>query len=157
MTTTLDRGRFTAFLLEALRQHGALDGFEVGDAEAPRNAGWIGEPNAPMSKFKPYLVLAGQGGTRSQGSFAEPQDTWQLPYSLAGIGVSREQADWIADRAGQALVVLKKAKVDLGASRWKILDVTVTALGFPSRRDGTEPPFWQRDDGLSLYLTKERT
>lgn len=153
MSTTLDRGELTDFLLTYL--DGEVE-FAVGDGEAPKNAGWVGDPNAPASQFVPYLVLASQLAQRSQGSFGDPQDTWQVPYSLSGVGAARAQADWIVQRGLDTLSGLKKQKLQLGPGpKWKVLEVTSTALGGVRRSDGTEPPFWQRDDGLSFFITKE--
>lgn len=154
--TQIDRGKFTDYLLGLLHDTGELDNFGIGDGEAPVDAGWSGDANAPSSVFVPYVVLTPAAASRSQGTFADPQDTWQLPYVLAAVGVQRQQSDWIAQRALDAFEASKKQKVELGTARWKIIDVSAQILGAPQRQDSTEPPFWQRNDTVMFFVTKER-
>jgi len=150
MSTRLRRRPLTELLLDTLR---AGNGKPVGDGEAPHNAGWSDDPDSPAAVFTPYVVLAALPGSRSQGTFADPQDTWLVPYKLVAVGVSREQCDWMADKALDDLDGLEQTRVLDGA--WKVMQLQLQVLDGPARIDQSEPPYWQRGDTLTVWLTKE--
>lgn len=140
MKTIVDRGSLTDILLSQLE---TVTGFRCGDAEAPRpeegkpNAGWTGEPGQDGSVFTPYMVLTPQTATLSSGSFADPQDGWQLPYSLACFGSSRRMTEALANRARKGLRELHRQLVTLDGDQFRIQQVQYPAIGGVGRVDGS--------------------
>lgn len=151
MSTELRRRPLTEVLLAMLGGNGK----PVGDGESPKGGGWNSDANAPGASFTPYVVLVAMPAPRSQGTFAATQDTWIVPYKVISVGVSREQCDWMADKALDDLDTLEHQKI-LGAA-WKVMQMQLVVLDGPARFDTTEPPYWQRGDTFSVWLTKELT
>lgn len=147
------RRLLTDFLIDQL----TTTGQPVGDDEAPKNAGWTGDPNAPTSEFVPYTVLVPLTASRSIGQFAEAQDTWVMPYRLIAAGTSRTQCDWMGDLAMETLDVALPTRllIDLDGVRWKVMQFGVVTLDGAVRLDAAEPPYFQRGDSFMVQLTKE--
>lgn len=152
MSTTLHRAPVTAALLSLL----ALTNKPVGDAIMPANAGWSGnQPNKDGSNFTPYVVLTPGSATASSGSMAMPQADWRMPYSLSSFGVSRQQCEWMADRARYTADGLKGQTLDLTTGTFRVQMVAVDAIGGLVRVDATEPPYWGQIDQITIWLSKE--
>lgn len=153
MTTNFSRGPLTAALLSALADG---TGKPVGDGMAPASgAGWTGEPNAPGSTFVPYTVLVTMTAASSSGPLGNPQADWQVPYSIQAFGTSREQCEWMADRARDVLGALRGQLLQLGPNSYKVQQVRTESIGGISRIDTAEPPYWGQQDGISVWITKE--
>lgn len=156
--TLVDRGSLTNLLIENLQELG----FPVGDAEAPEidedsaepHAGWNGEPNSPGSTFVPYLVLTPQTATISSGSFADPQDGWQIPYSLATFGATRQQVEALANRARKVLRSLSKLQVTLDGEDFKIQQLWYPAMGGIGRVDATYPSTFGEVDTVTVWISQ---
>lgn len=158
MKSVIDRGTVTSLLITTL-----LTGTElpVGDSEAPEvtedqpaKAGWSDQPGAEGSTFVPYTVLIPQTATTSSGPFDDPQDGWQLPYSLTTFGGSRAQCEALANRARKSLRGLTKQLVELDDGSYRIQQVWFAALGGIVRVDGTSPSTFGEVDTVTIWLSQ---
>ena len=148
----ISRGFFTQHLLDEL----AGFALPVGDNDAPDAAhGWQGEPNENLAEFIPWLVLAPGTANRSSGSFADPQENWQLTYFLSTAGISRKQTESVTDKARNHLKALTKESVTLKDESWKLTYVEVTGIGSVNRVGGTNPPYHLQTDTFVFWLSKE--
>lgn len=146
------RSYFTNYLLDDL----AGFALPVGDNDVPSAAhGWQGEPNENLSEFIPWLVLAPGQASKSQGSFSDPQELWQLTYFISAAGVSREQTENVADRVRSALKALAKINVALKDETWRLMYVHVTGIGGVNRIGTTNPAYHVQTDTLEFWLSKE--
>lgn len=150
MTATLHRSPLTTAVLEALR---AVYPF-VGDGELP-DANWIGQPNVPGSRFKPFAVLSELTADRAAGPLGAPQGDWQMPYMIEFFGIRREQVSAIADRLRGALNGMRFSKLQLGADTYKVQLVRTDNLGAPQRIDVTQPAFWHQQDSVTVWVGKD--
>jgi hypothetical protein len=156
VSTTLTRGPLTELLLVTL----AGLGKPVGDGVVPTKdagAGWSGPPNAPGSQFTPFTVLITLSAGLSSGPFFDSQADWTVPFMLEAFGVSREQCEWMADAARSALAALTHQVITLGADHYKVQQVKTDSIGGVNRVMVTDPPFFGQQDGLSVWITKERS
>jgi hypothetical protein len=146
------RSLFTDHLLAEL----ASFALPVGDNDAPDEPhGWQGEPNENLANFIPWLVVAPGQATRSQGTFADPQETWQLPYFVSSAGISRKQTENVADRVRRAFKALAKVNVTLKDETWRLMYVHVTGIGGVNRIGGTNPAYHVQTDTFEFWLSKE--
>lgn len=157
MKTIVDRGSLTDVVIASLQTLG----FPVGDAEAPEikegdspHAGWNGTPNDPGSVFVPYLVVIPQTATTSSGSFADPQDGWQIPYSLTTFGATRTQVEALANRARKQLRELAGQNLTLDGDLFKVQQVWYPALGGVGRVDSTDPSTFGEVDTITVWITQ---
>lgn len=152
MSTTMHRAPVTQALLAAL----AASQKPVGDAIMPNNAGWSGnQPNKDGSNFTPYVVLTPGSASGASGPIGSSQADWRLPYSLASFGVSRQQCEWMADRARDLAESLRGQELSLGTGNFRVQNVLVDAIGGLVRVDATEPPYWGQIDQITVWLSKE--
>lgn len=150
----ISRGPLTDLLLFTLA---AGVGPVVGDGEVPTTAhGWSGDPNAPASVFRPYLVLMPMTAGGPDGPLGDTTADWQVPYQVQSYGVARNQCEWIADKARGLLAELRGALVALGTSSYKVQQVRPTSIGGINRMDAFDPPYFGQADGIVVWLTKER-
>lgn len=155
MKSIVDRGSLTDAMLSTL-----LDlGYPVGDGEMPtldtaEHAGWNGDPNTPGAVYVPYYVLSAQTATISSGSLADPQDGWQLPYSLASFGISRKQTESLANLGRKKLRELKGQNLTLDGETYRVQQVQFAALGAPTRVDQTSPSTFGEVDTLTIWITQ---
>ncbi len=61
-------------------------GLTVGDAEA-------------QNLTPPYVVVYSLPGGRSYGTLANPHEDADIDYQVTCVGTTREQAEWLVDRA----------------------------------------------------------
>lgn len=146
------RGFFTNHLLTELSSFA----LPIGDNDAPSEShGWQGEANENLANFIPWLVLAPGPATRSEGTFDNPQDLWRLTYFVSSAGVSRGQAENVADRMRTALKALAKQNVTLKDETWRLMYVHVTGIGGVNRIGATNPAHHVQTDTFEFWLSKE--
>lgn len=146
------RSVFTNHLLTEL----AGFALPVGDNDAPSEPhGWQGEPNENLANFIPWLVLSPGNATRSQGTFDDPQDLWQLTYFVSSAGISRLQAENVADRVRTELKGLAKQNILLKTDTWRLMYVHVTGIGGVNRIGATNPAHHVQTDTFEFWLSKE--
>lgn len=153
MSANLYRGPLTDHLLEAL----TVVGKPVGDGLRPPGAGWVGQPNAPGSKYIPFLVLSSSTSTRGNGPLGKPQSDWQINYLVSCYGVQRQQCDWMADKARDVLGDLRNTNVQLGPREYRIQQVWTQTIGGITPSNATDPPIWSQSDQLVIWLSEETT
>jgi len=152
---TVYRGPLTDVLIETLESVGK----PIGDADAPKDGGWQGEPNTTGTNFTPYSTLLPGTGANPSGPLSDTSADWQFNYNLSSFGVSRTQCEWMADRARDSLSVLKNTKQVLGPgnlieSTHTIQKVSFTTIGSIQRVDMTNPPYWGQVDQFTVWVTK---
>lgn len=161
MSASLQREPLTSALLARLRtgvQIGGADAL-VGDMVMPPGGGWTTGPNAPGDEFTPYLLLVPMtaSGAGATGTLADPQGDWKLPYSLTSVGAAREQCEWMADQARNALTSLRTEVFALGPDSYKVQQVWTDSIGGLSRSAASDPAIFTEVDQLTIWLGKVRT
>lgn len=147
----LNRRTLTKAVIDKVKEIGK----PVGDGVTPKNAGWTGgQPNADGTNFVPFSVIGVGSSSNSAGPISDFQADWQTTYTVSSFGVSREQAEWMADSARSNLALLKGTTLDLGDSNYKVISVRVDAIGGIQRVDATEPQYWGQTDAYTVWVTK---
>lgn len=140
----IDVGAVTKLLVATVHQS---SGQLVGDGVAPEGGGWLsGQPN--VSAFVPYSVVAFQGATLSDPAlrYAEQTRSWTTTWRMSSYGGAREQCDWMATLARQAVdKIIKQA-----AGGYEVTMVMWGSLGPMTRNDAIDPPMWAVSDTFSL-------
>jgi hypothetical protein len=80
-----------------------------------------------------------------------------MPYMVEYFGITREQTAWMADKMRATLAGLRFSVITLGDANYKVQYVRNDNIGSPQRVSVTNPPFWQQQDGVTLWMGKERT
>ncbi len=150
MSTVLARAPLTALLLTTL----AGAGVGVGNGVVPTASGWDGQPNAPGSAFRPYLVLVTLAASASTGPVGDPQGDWRVPYLVQSFGASQQQAEITADAARLVLAGLRGTTHTLGVPH-TVLQVWSESIGAVTRVDVSDPPYWGQADQFTVWITKE--
>jgi len=149
----IERWPFTKAVIAAVE--GA--GFPAAVTERPRQGGWQGDPNAPGTTFVPYAVLVpldASGGT-SNGSIADPQGDWRLPYTVTTYTIMWDEAEQAADRVRASLLTLVRAAIASSTASYRVVKVNVSSLGRVVRVDQTDPPFFTQTDAFEVWANKE--
>lgn len=147
----LHRRPLTALMLTQLGSAGQ----PVGDSVSPPQGGWQGSPNADGSNFVPYVVLMPGPASASSGPFGDTQADWQCGYTMTSFGVTREQCEWMADKARDAAVTLERKVVMLNGDSYAVQQARATVIGPVQRVDATEPSFYGQTDSVTLWISKE--
>lgn len=147
----LHRRPLTALVLAQIETAGQ----PVGDSVSPPQGGWMGQPNADGSNFVPYVVVMPGPASVSGGPLADTQADWQLSYTLTSFGVSREQCEWMADKARDAAVTFEREVVMLNGDSYAVQQARATVIGPVQRVDATEPSFYGQTDSVTLWISKE--
>lgn len=126
----------------------ALTGKPVGDAEAPDGAGWVGEWGA--SKFVPYVVLV-EDDVKFDGPIGDPVADAVIMYRVLSIGMTRDQASWMADRARETITAPNVRAVGIPGRR--LMGTVWTGTGGTQRDDSTHPPLYVSTDTYTLRTT----
>ena len=122
---------------------------------APPTGGWNDDPNAPNSKFMPYLVVNPMAVPDPTGAIGDSSTEFRVPYSLTSVGISRKQCETYADIGRKAVSRLEKAKVTISGGDWKIQQARANSIGGVSRSDNTEPSEFTQSDVVIIWLSKE--
>ena len=105
------------------------------------------EPQNPMNgEGKPSV---------SSGPFADTQADWQVSYTMTSFGVSRQQCEWMADKARDAAVTFEREVVMLNGDGYAVQQCRATVIGPVQRVDATEPSFYGQTDSVTLWISKE--
>ena len=109
MPSSLSRAPITQRILDELTEAG----FPVGDNAYPEASyGWDGEPNAEGGTFTPWMVCTPLVAVpQTVQSFGDTGCEWRLPYSVFYAGVSRAQAEALADRLRNQLTNIEREGV----------------------------------------------
>lgn len=142
MTSIVRTGDVTAAMLATLSE--VLD--RVGDGQTPDSAGWQGAPGG--SAFNGYVVLHSIPGGSLDGSIAEPDDDATTLYQVTAVGATREQCEWHADNARQALV-----GQDLEIDGRKTVRISVDVLTGARRDETVMPVVWISTDRFRVVTT----
>ena len=148
------RGPITTRILTELKG----PGFPVGDNSSPEEPyGWSGEPNADSTSFTPWMSLSAMTGTpqRTQ-AMGDTGTEWILPYSVFYAGVSRKQAEALADRLRAALTDIVRESVTTETGNWRIQKISCTAIGTSNRIGSSYPDYYTQADSFEVWISKER-
>lgn len=124
-------------------------GHPIGLATSPDNAGWEGQPNKDLARFRPYAVLTPAPASISEGPLTEPQADWRIPYVISSYGVDPRQTERLADRLRAAVTAMKKTTVD----GHRVQQVWTAAMGAVVRFEGLDPKIWAQTDTVVLWMT----
>ena len=144
--------KVVAHLVDALAENNIL----VGRGSAPPAGGWDqGQPG--VSGFVSYLTV--KTGVAFNPVDPQPvmrnRTSWEVAYSLTSTGALESHADDVADQVRAAIVELPKTFTLRGVN-WTLQQVKTPRLGATIRNDGTDPPFWEVTDDVSLHLSLDR-
>ena len=149
------RGLFTDLLLARVATAFGTASVLVGDGEAPGGGGWSGQ-QAGSGTFVPYVALISGTATKN---LTDPlgrrkDSSWSLNYSVRGAGGNRQQADFACDAASKIFSDLAKQQFACGVGNvlWHVLKAEYTSLGGITPNNATDPPLWERVDGLEIWL-----
>jgi hypothetical protein len=118
----------------------------VGDALKPASAGWQGAPGE--SEFVPYMIVWALPG-QFNGTIGDPQDDAELSYQVTCVGETREQAEWVADKAIDALV--GQTITVTGRSVMQYIELGDT--GTTRRDDDVKPSVFIATPRFDVYTT----
>lgn len=119
------------------------DGVLVDRGRKPDGAGWQGDPG--KSRFKGYMVVHPLDGGAADGPAADPSADIHWPFQITCVGATADQADRIADLAGELLMGSRDAITVPG--RRLVQPITRPSTG-PARQDRT-----LGDDQTLFYAT----
>ena len=133
----------------------AQTGYPIGDAEAPAPPfGWSGTPGEIGSTFTPYSIVTPGSASNFSGPFSDSHADIQLPYTVSSFGTSREQCEWICDKAREAFISLKDTVFDGIDSDYVILQVRTMTMGGIVRSANVEPATFGETDVFSVWASK---
>lgn len=150
MPSYLHRGDLTKHIIDSISPM-----LLVGDSKAPEAGGWDDDPNAPGSRYVPYVVLTPQTTREGDGSFGDSNSEFRVPYAFSFYGISRAQVEFYADKTRSVIVDLARTVVVLGPYEWKVQQARVNSIGAIGRTDNTEPSEFTQTDVVVLYVSKE--
>lgn len=121
----------------------------VGDAKKPSGGGWPPGTVPGQSIFVPYAILYPLT-PEFDGTLAATQDDAEITYQVTCVGSTREQAEWVADKAIVAFV--GQTVTITGRSLVRAMQLSDGGGGI--RRDDTvQPPLFIATPRFSLWTT----
>lgn len=154
MSVFFERRLLTKHILETIIE--ALE-FPVDLAQMPAGGGWLGQPRADGSNFRPYSVLTPLTAGTSEGGWDTPQSEWLAPYAVTTYGAAPQQTEWQADLARLAMGELRDDVVTLGDAYGEgtILQVWIQSMGTLTKSaDTVDYGFWGQTDVFSIRLSR---
>lgn len=130
----------------------------VGRGIAPPEGGWTGgQPG--QGTFKPYVTVKTRVAQPLQKDpVGRDRTSWDCSYVLTYSHWKDSGCDDIADLGRAAVVTFgDAAPLSLGGVMWSVQKVNVPRLGATGRNNGTNPPFWEVSDDVSLWVSQSRT
>jgi hypothetical protein len=155
VVSTISRGPITSRLLTELLE----EAFPVGDNANPEEPyGWSGEPNEASTTFTPWMILTPLTGQPQKlpGSLGDGGTAWSLPYSVFYAGLSRKQAEALADRLRSKLCNIERESVTTSTGNWRIQKVSCSTLGASVKIGSAYPDYYTQTDTFDVWITKER-
>jgi hypothetical protein len=155
MPSTPARGPITTRILNEL----LTENFPVGDDTLPDvEYGWAGEPNSDSSTFTPWMTLTPLAGQpqRVDGALSDTGTEWRFGYSVFYAGVSRRQAEALADRMREALVNIARESVTTENGNWRIQKISCSAIGSTNKIGSAYPDYFTQADTFDVWISKER-
>jgi hypothetical protein len=146
----LARGDLTAYLLGKLNA-----GLICGDGEPGDNVGWTGPPNKTGSSYIGYCVLTPLPADQQAGPIGDSSADWILPYRIDSHAISREQAEYQADKARALIRPIVRENVTLGLDSYQVQQVRTLSIGGIGRTDNTDPSEFSQSDVVAIYVSKE--
>lgn len=133
--------------------------FPVGDNDNPDTAyGWNGEPNETGKTFTPWMIVTAlTGSPQKTQAMGDTGREWLLPYSVFYAGVSRAQAERLADRMRQKLVNIERESVATESGNWRIQKVSFTGVGNSAKVTSAFPDYYTQTDTFEVWVSKERS
>lgn len=106
----------------------------------------VGDAEAPAGSPQKYAVVYPIAGGSSSGVLGAPDDNAELVVQVTCVGVSREQAEWVQDKAMGLLT-------GFSVTGRKIARVDVENYGGVVRDDDKSPPLFYSFPRFRLYST----
>lgn len=132
-------------------------GLQVGDVTIPDEFGWQGDPSKGGSEFIPFCTVTPMPASRSQGSLANAESEWQLPYTITSYGVDRNQVEDVADTARSALGSVRRVTITMrdGETKWKWQQTTSAGIGGVGYTDQLKPTAYSQADSALVWVSKQ--
>lgn len=147
----IPRRELTNLALVTLKQLG----IPVGDAETPTEQyGWTDTPRS-NADFIPYLILTPGGTSEFRGSLANPDADMWFPYQITGFGSTREQCEWVMDKAREHLEILEFRRIEADQSTYKISNVDIKNVGGIVRGGPDETKVFGQTDTVTIFVSEE--
>lgn len=155
--TVPERGRLTDLLVAHMQADATLTAKDipVGDGIAPPEGGWA-KMQPGEDEFIGYVLLS----TGQAVPAPEPETiraahaTWRCLYGLRGVGGSRQQADFVADKMREAFLTFPTDPVDLGET-WTIQQLRFERLAaVRPQKQGTDTPEFVVDDLAEIWIAR---
>jgi hypothetical protein len=140
-------------MVEALEPTGVL----VGRGTAPQDGGWSdGQPGEGI--FTPYVTVKARVASPLQADPAgRTRTSWKCDYVLTYTSYKESACDDVADLGRAAVVQMARDEPWLlGGVLWSLQRVDTPRLGATGRNNGTNPPYWDVSDDVSLWLSRVR-
>jgi hypothetical protein len=96
----------------------------------------VGDAKAPADLSPPYCVVYQIPGGHTLGPLSTLDDDVEIVYQVTCVGGSREQAEWLADKA------LGLLEGGLSVQGRKVLRVALDMAGGTQRDDDVTPPLY---------------
>lgn len=165
--SSLPRKLITDHVLTRLRDVSFPDGvgkIPVGDMAAPDVAyGWGTDPDAPATEFTPYLSLTPGPASRITGSLGDSSTEYETNYAVVFAGVSRKQAEALADNLRRFLHALPRLTLDYdnpydpsAVEQWRVTQYRCTRIGGMQRVRGAFPDYFTEQDDYLIRVSKEK-
>lgn len=151
----MDRGKLTDAFVAHMKATVPTAIALVGDGAEEPAAGWPGGNVNQGLYVASVVVSTGDATPFSRDGINSRHTSWQASYGLRSIGAARQQADAVADVARAAAIAFSASTADIGG--FTIMDVVFTRLAPVTRNDSTDPPIWQLDDNLTIFVSRQRT
>lgn len=154
-TELVERGQVTDALVTFLAASTALSakGVLVGDGVTPDAAGWPGGNSDVGSFVASVTVTTGEAQPMHRDTVAGRHASWILQYGLRSVGAARTQADNAADVARKAVLGFNGFALPIP---WVVSSVLFSRLAPVNLAPGSDPPLWQLDDVVQVWVDRKR-
>ena len=127
----------------------------VGDGYAPDEGGW----NGPLgrSTFVPYAVIGITGMRPQTSTLCDVAGDLNVSVRMSSHGVSREQAEVVADGMRGKMDTLIGQKLDVGPMKWSVQQLKDPSFGGANRDSSIDPAYWAVTDSFGMVMSLTST
>lgn len=158
MTERPQRGRLTDYLVRLLEAAAGDSGgkYLAGDGKIPDAAGWP-EGSVGRGVYVASAVLHTGPATARNEELRSNTTGWRMIYRLVSTGAVRNQADDVADLVRPVFDQIAGQVLDIGGNGWKVTRVHIPQLAPVGIQKGSDPPIFEVDDTVEIWLDYQRT
>lgn len=146
------RANLSALMLQTLK---VGTGAPVGDCDVPTgDYGPLGTPGEPGYQFRPYSIIKPMSAGEGYGTFGDSDSIFNFPYSVSSFGSTREQCEWICDKARQSFESLKREEFDGVDGTYSIMKVRTMSIGGVVINSQIVPHLFGQTDVFGVFVSK---